>query len=224
MITIHRCLLTALAAVAVTAGAATQPPAAQPTDPGWPRTFRKGGSKVIVHQPQVDAWKDHAVIRFRCALEVTPAGANGPNYGVAAVEADTTVSDDSDTVYMTHMKVAAVNFPGMPKGEATALQAVVRDLLPSRPMVEISLSRVLAYMHDSPKPAGVQLNLQPPPIYYSDTPAILVVFMGQPQFQTIKGTRLMYAVNTNWLVVMDQPTKQYYLLDGKSWLTAPDPL
>ena len=33
----------------------------------------------------------------------------------------------------------------------------------------------------------------------------------------------MFAVNTNWAVFMDMSTSQYYLLDGNSWFTSPDP-
>ena len=48
--------------------------------------------------------------------------------------------------------------------------------------------------------------------------------MGAPQFQPVPGARLMFAVNTNWVVLMDPTAGQYYLLVGDSWLTAPDPL
>src|SRR5262245_23209699 len=65
--------------------------AATPTDPGWPRTFSKEGTTVVVHQPQVDEWKDHETIHFRAALEVTPAGAKQASYGVAEAEATTDV-------------------------------------------------------------------------------------------------------------------------------------
>src|SRR5437773_7763006 len=34
---------------------------------------------------------------------------------------------------------------------------------------------------------------------------------------------LMFAANTNWVVLMDTKSGQYYLLDDGSWLTSPDP-
>ena len=211
----HRALAGVVVAV-MTSGAAAQTAASPPTDPGWPRTFTKEGSTVVVYQPQVDAWNQYETLRYRCALEVMPKGASGPSYGVAAVEADTKVSEQTDTVYLTNQRIAAVRFPGAPQDQAATVQA--------KPAMELAMSRVLAYMHDSPTPKGVKLNLDPPTIYYSDSPAILVVYMGQPQFQEVKGTDLMYAVNTNWLVLMDKGSQQYYLLEGTGWLRGSDPV
>ncbi len=216
-------LLLVISAVAALAQAPQTQPTLQPTDPGWPRTFTKGGTTAILYQPQVDSWNDYDKIQFRCAVEVTPAGATEANYGVVEAEADTDVNHDTGTVVLSNM-TANVRFQGIPADQAAALSALVKDLLPNRPYVTVSLDRVLAYMHDTPAPAGVQLNLDPPPIYYSSTPAILVVYMGQPEFKPVPNSTLMWAVNTNWVVLMDTKTSLYYLLVGKSWMTARDPV
>jgi hypothetical protein len=34
------------------------PPVQPPTDPGWPPLYTKQGTTLVLHQPQVDAWKD----------------------------------------------------------------------------------------------------------------------------------------------------------------------
>jgi hypothetical protein len=195
-----------------------------PADPGWPRTFTKDGTTLVLYQPQVDAWKDHETIKFRCAMEITLAGSSEPAYGVVAVQAHTEVDENNTHVFFSNMKVAAINFPGASDTDAAALKAVALDMLPNKPTLEISLSRVMAYMHDQPKPKGVELNLQPPPIYFRDSPALLVIYLGQPQFKPVQDTSLMWAVNTNWVVLMDTKTSQYYMMVGKSWLTAPDAL
>ncbi|MBM4113505.1 MAG: hypothetical protein FJ253_09090, partial [Phycisphaerae bacterium] len=49
--------------------AQSQGPTSQ-VDPGWPRSFSKNGTTLVLHQPQVDAWKDHDQIKFRCVVEV----------------------------------------------------------------------------------------------------------------------------------------------------------
>jgi hypothetical protein len=197
--------------------------AATPTDPGWPRTFTSEGNTVILHQPQVDSWPDHETIRFRAALEVTPAGASEPSYGVLAGEAETDVEPTNTTVFLCNIKLI-VRFPYSPPDQAQVLSALVKEVLPHRPYITLSVNRVLAYMHDEPLPKGVPLNLAPPPIFYSASPAILVNFLGAPEFKPIKDTQLMFAVNTNWLVLMDTQGGQYYLLDKKSWLQAPEPV
>ena len=71
----------------------------------------------------------------------------------------------------------------------------------------------------------VAVNLLPPKIYHSRKPAILVMFMGEPQFKPVDTNRtdLMFAPNTNWDVFYDTTDQRYYLLNGESWLTATDP-
>src|SRR5438067_37097 len=59
--------------------------------PVWPRTYSKNGDTVIAYQPQIDGWKDHSKIRFRCAIAVTSAGSSKTDYGVIAVHGDTLV-------------------------------------------------------------------------------------------------------------------------------------
>ena len=206
-------------------------PAAQQTgtpapdsDIGWPRTFTKDGTTVVLHEPQVDSWKNHAQIKFRCAVEVSLSGTASPAWGVVAATADTSVDENDQLVTLTNIQVAAVRFPGTPDADAAALSAVVTSLLPSRPSLQVALSRVLAYMHNSPPPPPVAVSLQPPPIFYSSTPAILVNYIGQPQFRPVDGTSLMFAVNTNWTILMDVASSTYYLMLGKSWLSAPDPM
>lgn len=222
-IAIHTATLALLISLSTPFARAQDTLAATPTDPGWPRTFTNQGTTVILHQPQVDAWQNHELIRFRAALEVTPAGATAPSYGVIAAEAETDVVPTNDTVFLSNIKLI-VRFPYAPPDQVDALSALVKEVLPHRPYITLSTSRVLAYMHDTPLPAGVPLNLNPPPIYYSSSPAILVIYMGQPEFKPVTGTKLMFAVNTNWLVLLDTQGGQYYLLDDKSWLQAPDPV
>lgn len=194
-----------------------------PDDLAWPRTFTKDGSTVVMYQPQVDAWKDHRTIKFRSAIAVTPSGASEPTYGVVAVQADTAVNSEKSTVVMTNLQ-PAVYFPTLSGPQAAPLQALVLELLPTRPSIELWLTQVLSSMHDAPKPRTVDVSMQPPPIYHSDSPAIMLIFMGQPQFKPVSGTQLSMAVNTNWALFRDNVTSQCYLLDGNSWLTAPDPL
>jgi hypothetical protein len=193
------------------------------TFPAWPRTHEKDGNIVVVYQPQVDGWKDYSKIRFRMVVAVTPKGAESPSYGVAAVEADTLVDHDARMVMMTNMDMA-VRFPGVSDANAAKLRAVLKDFRPSGGYLDVPLEEVLAYMHEAPAQPKADVNLNPPPIFYSDVPAILVNYLGPPQFKPIAGTKLMFAVNTNWVVLLDMNASQYYLLDGNSWLMAPDPL
>lgn len=204
-------------------GTPSSPTAGISPPPVWPRTFQKNGNTLTMYPPQIDSWKDYEAISFRSAIALTPLIDGKTQYGVLSVQAETFVDDGNRTVLMTNIQ-KAINFPGMADAQANAMKAMVNDLLPNKSFIDVSLDQVLAYMHKDTKVPQVDLNYDPPPIYYSDAPAILVIYMGQPQFKPIKGTDLLFAVNTNWVVVMDTKSSQYYLLDGNSWLTAADPM
>lgn len=190
---------------------------------GWPRTYTRGGDTIVLYQPQIDAWRDHSMIKFRSAVAVTPAGAREATYGVVAVQADTSVNSEAGTVVMRNLQPATF-FPSLTPAQAAPLQALVLEMLPSRPSIELPLSQVLSHLHHQAPPPAVAVNLEPPPIFHSDSAAIMVIFLGQPQFKPVAGTQLQFAVNTNWPLFLDPSQGRYFLLDGSSWMTAPDPL
>ena len=86
----------------------------------------------------------------------------------------------------------------------------------------IALDRVLASLDKSqilPKNAeGVKAD--PPKIFYSQGPAVLVNLDGEPIWSPIRENDLKFAVNTNWDLFLHDPTKTYYLRNEKAWLKA----
>ena len=189
----------------------------------WPRTYHHGSATLVLYQPQVDSWKSYAKIRFRAAFSLATTTGGPLHYGVLAVEADTTVDHESWMVMMTNLDLA-IRFPGLAADQADSLKATVRACLPQKKSLDISLDEVVACRPKNMHVRKADISLAPPPIYYSDVPAILVTYIGQPKFKPIGTTGLMFAVNTNWVVLMDTTTGRYFLLHGKSWLTSPDPL
>ena len=57
------------------------------------------------------------------------------------------------------------------------------------------------------------------PCHRSTTPAILVIFMGEPQFKPVEANRTdtPFALNTNWDVIYDTASELYYLLNADGW-------
>jgi hypothetical protein len=66
------------------------------------------------------------------------------------------------------------------------------------------------------------VKADPPTIFFSQTPAIVVNLDGEPIWSPIKDNDLKYAVNTNWDLFQHGPTSTLYLRNEKSWLTAAD--
>ncbi len=189
----------------------------------WPRAFEHEGNAVVLFQPQIDEWKDSSRIKFRMALEVAQKGSDIRNCGVMSVQADTLVDRAARTVLISNMDVA-VRFPGMSDAKAEVYRKLVKEIVPRMKCIDVPLDNLLSKMPENSKAREVKLNLEPPPIFYSEEPAILVTFIGQPLFKDIEGTKLKFAVNTNWTILEDTVDSKYYLIEDRFWLVSPDPL
>ena len=66
------------------------------------------------------------------------------------------------------------------------------------------------------------VKADPPPIFFSKTPAALVNIDGDPIWAPIPQNDLRSAVNTNWDLFEHGPTKTYYLRNEQVWLKATD--
>ncbi len=146
-----------------------------------------------------------------------------PKFGVAEIEARTLVDQTTRTVKVFSTK-REVRFTGVSPEEEKSLRAAVDAIRPPEQLITVSLDRVLPCL--DPETAGVQkkvdVNIDPPKIFYSNKPAVLVIFMGEPQFKPVVAADpdLMFALNTNWDVFYQPSTKSFYLLNEDHWLTA----
>ena len=193
--------------------------AASAQDPGWPRLLKQSGGTVIAYQPQVDKWKDHAIITWREAFQMTPTGGKQV-IGAATFNGKTTVDKDTHLVTISEIKVTDTYFPSLDEATSAKLEQLFKSFVPE--VVEISLERVVAYL---PKPESVQavsLNNDPPVIFVNFSPAILLAVDGEPVLAEIPKTKLKFLVNTQWAVFLDTDKSQYYLLAGLRWVTAAD--
>ena len=86
----------------------------------------------------------------------------------------------------------------------------------------IALDRVLASIDKSQiLPKNVEgVKADPPTIFFSKTPAVIVNIDGDPIWSPIAGNDLKYAINTNWDLFELGPTKTFYLRNDATWLKA----
>ena len=88
----------------------------------------------------------------------------------------------------------------------------------------IGLDRVLANVDKSGIiPKNVEgIKADPPTIFFSKTPAVIVNLDGEPIWSPIKDNDLKFAVNTNWDLFQHVPSNTYYLRNNANWFKAPD--
>jgi hypothetical protein len=188
-------------------------------DPGWPRKLVKSGGTVIIYQPQVDDWLNFNDIKWRQAFQLTPAGGN-EIVGAASFESSTEVNTDTHTVFMFNIEVLNTYFPSQDPATSSQLDQLFRSFVPLT--FNASLDRIIACM---PKPQSVQtvaLRNDPPFIFISYSPAILLGVDGEPVLSEIPKASLKFVVNTIWPLFFDKSSGQYFLLVNNIWLSAGD--
>ncbi len=210
------------ATAAKPAGAAAARPG--DVDGGWPRDYTTAdGGALRIFQPQVASWDGQKKIVFYAAVSFAAKGAAKPGLGSIKLEANTSVAVDDRLVNFTDAKITESNFPTLSPDEHKAVVADLIKLVPEGALV-IALDRVLANIDKSqiiPKNL-TDVKSDPPPIFYSTTSAVLVNIDGEPIWSPIQGNDLKFAVNTNWDLFQDTPSKEYFLRHDKSWLSATD--
>ena len=128
------------------------------------------------------------------------------------VEADAlTVTDTKARVVAIVPQNREVRFANLKEPELTKLRQAVDQLNPPGRAVTLSMDRLIACLNPASQPTqkAVEVNLDPPRIFSSSTPAILVIFMGEPQLKPVETNRtdLLFALNTNWDVLYDVATQ-----------------
>jgi len=183
----------------------------------FPRELTSDLGKVVVHTPQIDTWKDFATIDGRLAVAVTPTGEDEPVYGVAEFHADTDPNLELRVVAVENTEITVTSFPESDAKRRKQLDAIVRSAAQHRTHY-IPLDVILTYIApDVPLREEKGISFTPPPIFYSSTPALLVMTDGEPLLAPLPDTKLQYVVNTNW-DLFKYKEKEWYLRVDKRWL------
>ncbi len=201
-----------------TAAAQTAP------DGGWPRAYQtSSGQRFMVYQPQVADWVNQRRMSAFAAVSVEQPRQPKPALGTIKIEADTQVALDVRMVSFSDMALTETNFTTLSKDQLRDVASEIVKAFPDEDRV-IALDRVLAYVDKSQiKPSNVEgVKADPPAIFFSKTPAILVNIDGDPIWSPIRDNDLKFAVNTNWELFQHTTTNTYYLLSDGAWLTATD--
>lgn len=177
------------------------------------------GAQVTVYEPQAISWPQRKTLTARAALAIKPAGAKAPVLGTIDLELQKTTDAATGVVHLSDPRLIASHFPSLDTQQAAAMDGKIRAALSNIQMPSVPLPAVLLSLKKEPTP-NVAVNNDPPEIFYSQKPASLGVFDGEPVLGPIGNMDLSYAVNTNWSVFHYRST--WYLLAGSLWLEAPN--
>lgn len=188
---------------------------------GWPRSYETGKGRMILYQPQFTEWIDFKSIEALVAAEFIKTPEANPVFGVIGLKGKTSYDEDADEVVITDTAVTELNFSGLDRNELTALAVETGKLLPTGP-ITVPESRVTASLAEQKRMTDVQgLKADPPPIFVSKSPAVLVQSDGEPAYAPVKGkTGLSFLVNSNWDLFRIDDGSALFLRDDTHWLTA----
>ncbi|WP_367870932.1 hypothetical protein [Luteolibacter sp. Populi] len=189
----------------------------------WPRTYKVGGAEVAIYMPQILEWSEFRHLKANAAIGVKLEGQAEASFGAAAFEADTVTDFDRGSVSVGKRTIAGFRFPEMDAATAAKAEALVRSVLTPESAMELPLYAVTAAVDRADASTDdTPVSFEPPPIFFSDSPAVMVVFIGEPKLEPVKGDdpSLMFATNTNWDLLM--AGTDYYLLAGNQWLVTKD--
>ena len=213
-----------------TPAAQTPPPARAPAvapsavDGAWPRVYDlASGGSILLYQPQIASWDKQAHIVAFSAVSYRSKTGEKPALGTVKLEAGTQVAVAERLVNFKPMKIVEAHFPTLPKERVHEVTAQIEAVIPDEDRV-LALDRVLASVDKSTiVPKTVEgIKADPPIIFFSKTPAVIVNLDGDPIWSPIRDNDLKFAVNTNWDLFQHTPTNTYYLRNNDAWLKAAD--
>jgi hypothetical protein len=213
-------LLIALAAIPLLS--AQTAPAAET----WPMELDDHGFHLVIYQPQVDSWKQNR-LEGRAAVTATmtgsaPSGSTQEAFGIVTLSARTDVDKETRMVALEDLKVTSASFPGAKPAQGD-LEKAVRDSLPNWPKV-VSLDRLLADLSingATPEGQSTGLKNDPPKIFVSQVPSVLILIDGDPVLNAVGGSiKYTRVINTPALLLFDTSASRYYLDGGNLWMTS----
>jgi len=208
-----------------------QPPARPPTsttqarvDKPWPREATFGDEKIVVYQPQLEAWEGDE-LRAYAAVSLQNKDGKKSKYGVVWFTARTEVDKVNRQVTLDAFHITKVQLPTMAE-KASEYQALLQAKLPSATKV-ISLDRIEAALatvvaEQNSQDTGLPVKNDPPRIIFVTKPATLIVIDGPPQYKDVGGTQYTRVLNTRSIIVLDTKKNTYYLSLMDGWMASPD--
>jgi hypothetical protein len=177
----------------------------------------------VLYEPQVATWENQKHMVALAAASYLPAGKQKPELGTLKIEADTEVALNERLVKFSVLKITETNFQTLPKEQTQEIITEIDKTIPAEDRF-IALDRVITQVDKSKiVPKNVPgIKGDPPKIFMSQSPAILLNVDGEPIWSPIKDNELKFAVNTNWDLFQHGPTGVYYLRDDATWLRAAD--
>ena len=188
----------------------------------WPLRINGASGLIELYQPQPEKLEGDK-LTARAAVSVQAPGAAEPVFGAVWMQARVATDRDTRTVAILDLNIRRVRFPDSQDQQQQSLVQLLQQEIP-RANVRFSLDQLLTSLDvvEREKAAVSQLQTAPPKIIFTTTPATLITIDGPPKLQQGQRPGVMRVVNTPFILLLDMPTRRFYLKAGDSWMSAAD--
>jgi hypothetical protein len=191
----------------------------------WPLRLDGPDGLITVYQPQLTAF-DGNQLKARAAISVVAPGQQDPVFGAIWIESRVSTDRYARQVRIIDVNVTEARFPNGGGISPAALTNALRSYNTQQGSVTLSLDQLLEMLQvlQKEQAAVKDISTAPPQIIFVNHPAVLVQYDGQPKLMQVENSPLIRAVNTPFFVVLDPPTRLYYLKGAAMWYAAQNPL
>ena len=187
----------------------------------WPPVLSREGNTVWLGTPKLESW-DYLRARISAPIQ-HKLGNTEIRAGTVVLDAQAFANRARDFVSLRDFRIVKLELEGASPEElaerTTAIEALFRDLHSTAPLDLF----VEAFYREKELPS-IDTAPEVPRVFVSQKPAVVLQFDGPPMWLPIGGSKLSFAVNTNWDMFYDNKSTFYYLLAGDVWLATHDPL
>ena len=183
----------------------------------WPKEIPiKDGGKITIYQPQPETLVNN-MLKSRAAVSIRKTEKAEPIFGV--IWAECTLETDRDTRMATlvNIKITDAKFPDATRtSQVDSLKTLLaKEILKWN--MEISLDELTNTLEQESKVPDDKLSTTPPKIIYSDKPATLLLFDGQPIVKKDEKMNLERVSNAPMLIVKSPEDSKFYMYGQKVW-------
>lgn len=186
----------------------------------YPRTVTSNKGTIIIYAPQIDTWKNFATLNAWVAFRITAAGSEDTYYGSVNFDASTDTDVQAREVLLHDVVIHELTIEGL--DEDSLEHTLVREVLTTKSRT-VPLDLILEYLPEEMNILSTTgLNPDPPKIFASTTPALLLSVDAEPVFVPVGAGELQFVINTNWDVLRVADAGALYFCHRNAWLSAAD--
>ncbi len=186
-------------------------------DAWYPRMLSGERGTITLHAPQIESWDGFQVLKAYMAFQVELKGTGRKPYGTISFSAKTDVDLTNREVLLYNFEIKELSIPEIQSYELE--YSVLREALENYAS-KVPLDLVLAYLpKDMPVASARDLSTDPPPIFFSTSPAVLLLIDTQPIFLPAGEDGMEFVLNANWSLFREKGQETCYLLGPDGWLT-----